>query len=72
MNTDLCEVLALCHDIGHPPYSHHGERVLNRIMKEVGVYQNVIVIVFRGIFEKAFVVFFCLFEGGVRRGDIDE
>ncbi len=36
LNTDLCEVLALCHDIGHPPYSHHGERVLNRIMKEHG------------------------------------
>jgi dGTPase len=36
LNTDLCEVLALCHDIGHPPYSHHGERVLDRIMKEHG------------------------------------
>jgi dGTPase len=36
LNTDLCEVLSLCHDIGHPPYSHHGERVLNRIMKAYG------------------------------------
>jgi dGTPase len=36
LNTDLCEVLALCHDIGHPPYSHHGERVLDRIMKSHG------------------------------------
>jgi len=36
LNTDLCEVLSLCHDIGHPPYSHHGERVLDRIMKEHG------------------------------------
>jgi len=36
LNTELCEVLSLCHDIGHPPYSHHGERVLNRIMKEHG------------------------------------
>lgn len=36
LNTELCEVLALCHDIGHPPYSHHGEKVLDRIMKADG------------------------------------
>lgn len=36
LNTDLCEVLSLCHDIGHPPYSHHGERVLDRIMRVHG------------------------------------
>jgi dGTPase len=36
LNTDLCEVLALSHDIGHPPYSHQGERVLNRIMLNHG------------------------------------
>jgi len=36
LNTDLCEVLALSHDIGHPPYSHQGERVLDRIMREHG------------------------------------
>jgi dGTPase len=36
LNTELCEVLALCHDIGHPPYSHHGERVLDRIMSAHG------------------------------------
>ena len=36
LNTDLCEVLALSHDIGHPPFSHKGERVLDRIMSNHG------------------------------------
>ena len=36
LNTDLCEVLALSHDIGHPPFSHEGERVLDRIMSNHG------------------------------------
>lgn len=36
LNTDLCEVLALSHDIGHPPFSHEGEKVLNEIMTEYG------------------------------------
>lgn len=36
LNMDLCEVLALSHDIGHPPFSHEGERVLDQLMKEYG------------------------------------
>ncbi len=36
LNTELCEVLALSHDIGHPPFSHEGEKVLDRIMREHG------------------------------------
>jgi dGTPase len=36
LNTDLCEVLALSHDIGHPPFSHEGERALDLIMKRHG------------------------------------
>ena len=34
LNNDLCEVLALSHDIGHPPFSHTGEKVLERIMRK--------------------------------------
>jgi len=36
LNTQLCEVLALSHDIGHPPFSHEGEKVLDRIMRAHG------------------------------------
>ena len=36
LNTDLCEVLALSHDIGHPPFGHEGEEVLDQIMKKHG------------------------------------
>ncbi|RPJ58932.1 MAG: deoxyguanosinetriphosphate triphosphohydrolase [Acidobacteria bacterium] len=36
LNTQLSEVLALSHDIGHPPFSHEGEKVLDRIMRAHG------------------------------------
>ncbi len=36
VNSELCEVLALCHDIGHPPFGHDGEQVLNQIMAGFG------------------------------------
>jgi dGTPase len=36
LNADLCEVLALSHDIGHPPFSHAGETTLDKIMKAFG------------------------------------
>ncbi len=36
LNSDLSEVLALSHDIGHPPFSHEGEKALDRIMKGFG------------------------------------
>ncbi len=36
LNMDLCEVLALSHDIGHPPLGHEGEKVLDQIMKKHG------------------------------------
>ena len=36
LNTDLVEALALVHDVGHPPYGHAGEDVLDRLMREHG------------------------------------
>lgn len=34
LNEDLTESIALGHDIGHTPFGHAGERVLNRLMTE--------------------------------------
>ena len=36
LNEDLIEAAALGHDLGHTPFGHVGERVLNEISKEVG------------------------------------
>jgi len=32
LNTDLIEAIALGHDVGHTPFSHTGEEVLNRLL----------------------------------------
>lgn len=37
LNTDLAEAIALGHDLGHPPFGHTGEEVLNGIHKEYGL-----------------------------------
>ena len=34
VNEDLCEAISLGHDVGHTPYGHAGERILNKISKE--------------------------------------
>jgi dGTPase len=37
LNVDLVEALALVHDIGHPPFGHAGERVLDAAMRAHGL-----------------------------------
>ncbi len=34
LNEDLTEAIALGHDLGHTPYGHMGERILNKLMAE--------------------------------------
>jgi len=36
LDEDLTEALALAHDIGHPPFGHSGEEVLDRLMRRFG------------------------------------
>lgn len=36
LNTDLVEALALVHDVGHPPFGHTGEAVLDHLMRRHG------------------------------------
>ena len=38
LNVDLVEALALVHDIGHPPFGHAGERILNELMQRHGEF----------------------------------
>jgi dGTPase len=40
LNEDLVEALALSHDLGHTPFGHTGEHVLNRLMKEHGGFEH--------------------------------
>src|SRR5690606_5711043 len=37
---DLAEAVALAHDLGHPPFGHAGERVLNEKMRSFGGFDH--------------------------------
>ncbi|WND02632.1 deoxyguanosinetriphosphate triphosphohydrolase [Temperatibacter marinus] len=40
LNEDLGEALALAHDLGHPPFGHAGEAVINDCMKNYGGFDH--------------------------------
>jgi dGTPase len=40
LNTDLAEAIALAHDLGHSPFGHKGETVLNELMKRHGGFEH--------------------------------
>ncbi len=40
LNEDLTEALALAHDLGHTPFGHTGEEVLNQLMLDHGGFEH--------------------------------
>src|SRR4051812_36128734 len=40
LNEALTETIALAHDLGHSPFGHKGEAVLDRLMKEHGGFEH--------------------------------
>lgn len=40
LNATLCEVIGLAHDMGHPPFGHSGEEVLNALMVDNGGFDH--------------------------------
>jgi dGTPase len=40
LNEDLIESLALLHDVGHPPFGHSGEDVLDRCLQDHGGFNH--------------------------------
>lgn len=40
LNSDLAETIALAHDLGHSPFGHKGETVLNQLMRGHGGFEH--------------------------------
>jgi dGTPase len=40
VNKDLAEIVSLAHDLGHTPFGHAGEDILNKKMKEFGGFSH--------------------------------
>ena len=40
LNEDLAETIALAHDLGHSPFGHKGEHMLDRLMKDHGGFEH--------------------------------
>ncbi len=40
LHEDLCEALALAHDLGHTPFGHAGQSALNACMKDFGGFEH--------------------------------
>lgn len=40
LNSDLAEAIALAHDLGHSPFGHKGETVLNQLMRGHGGFEH--------------------------------
>ena len=40
LNEELTEAIALAHDLGHTPFGHSGESILNELMKDHGGFEH--------------------------------